>query len=186
MKKVKDLSHFIEIIFIIFVVLLCSIVLCQKFFSKNHSFFGYRVFTIVTGSMDPELKIGDIVLVKSTKFDKIKIGDYLTFNGVSEELKDKVVTHEVVDILKENDNYVFYTKGIKSDLVDPAVYEEQIYGVVTYKFVVLSFIHKIITNIFGFIICIILPLIYVLITEIKTIIKEKKMAVEFSKIDKEK
>lgn len=175
-KIFKIISSIVEIVFIIFVVLLCSIILCQKIFSKNNSLFGYRIFTIVTGSMEPKLKVGDIVLVKSTNFDKIKIGDYLTYEGVREELKDKVITHEVVDIIDEDGKKVFYTKGIASKLIDPAVYENQVYGVVTYKFFILSVMHKIITNVFGFILCIVIPLLYIMAVEIKSLVDEKNKA----------
>lgn len=171
----KKITSIIEIIFIILVSIFCLMSVCQKFFFKDNSFFGFRTFSIVSESMKPQLEIGDIILVKETKYDKIKIGDILTYQGMTGEFKDKVVTHRVKNILEENGKRIFYTKGINSSSTDPAVYEEQVYGTVTYKFKVLSLINKAIQNIVGFIILVIVPLIYLLTMEIITVIKESKV-----------
>lgn len=170
------LKYIIEIIFAIFIVLFCLIVFCQKFFQKENSFFGYRVFTIVTGSMKPELRIGDIILVKETDSKNIKRGDNITYQGMSDDLKGKIVTHQVKNYIDENGKRIFYTKGLTSSTIDPAVYESQVYGVVKYKFIILSLVHRIITNTVGFMIFIVLPLGYIFTIELRTVLLERKRA----------
>lgn len=182
-KLFNKIGNVLEVILIFFVIILSLIVLSQRIFGSNKSFFGYRIFNIITSSMQPELKVGDIILVKETDYDKIKIGDNITYKGMSEDLKDKIVTHKVKNIIEENGKKIFYTKGINSDTVDPAVYEEQVYGVVKYKFIILSFIHSIITSKLGFIFFIVIPLLYILVMEIKNMIDEKKKAEIKEKID---
>lgn len=186
-KIMKIINRTIEIMFTIFIILFCMIVLCQRFFQKDNSFFGYRVFTIVTESMKPELQVGDIILVKEVPSDEIKVGDNITYQGMSEDLEGKIITHQVKNMIEENGKKIFYTQGINSSTMDPAVYEEQIYGVVEYKFVFISFIYKIITNTVGFIFLIVLPLGYIFIMELKTIVEEKNKAKETEiEIEKEK
>lgn len=186
-KIIKIINRTIEIMFTIFIILFCMIVLCQRFFQKDNSFFGYRVFTIVTESMKPELQVGDIILVKEVPSDEIKVGDNITYQGMSEDLEGKIITHQVKNLIEENGKKIFYTQGINSSTMDPAVYEEQIYGVVEYKFVFISFIYKIITNTYGFIFLIVLPLGYIFIMELKTIVEEKNKAKETEiEIEKEK
>ena len=186
-KIIKILNRTIEIMFTIFIIFFCLIVVCQKFFQKENSFFGYRVFTIVTESMEPVLEVGDIILVKDTDTKKIKVGDNITYQGMSDDLAGKIITHQVVNIIEENGKKIFYTQGVNTSTIDPAVYEEQIYGVVEYKFVVLSFIYKIITNTVGFILLIVLPLGYIFIIELKTIAiernKDKEKEIEKKKKD---
>lgn len=181
---IKIINRVIEIIFTIFIILFCLIVVCQRFFQKENSFFGYHVFTIVTESMEPELKVGDIILVKDTESNDIKIGDNITYQGMSDELNGKIITHKVVNLIKENDKNIFYTQGVNTSTIDPAVYYEQIYGVVQYKFIVLSFIYKIITNTVGFIFFIVLPLGYIFVMELKTIVVERNKAKEIEKESK--
>ena len=184
-KIIKILNRTIEIMFTIFIIFFCLIVVCQKFFQKENSFFGYRVFTIVTESMEPVLEVGDIILVKDTDTKKIKVGDNITYQGMSDDLAGKIITHQVVNIIEENGKKIFYTQGVNTSTIDPAVYEEQIYGVVEYKFVVLSFIYKIITNTVGFILLIVLPLGYIFIIELKTIAIERNKDKE-NEIEKKK
>ena len=186
-KIMKIINRIVEIIFTIFIILFCLIVLCQRFFQKEHSFFGYRVFTIVTESMKPELEVGDIILVKETPVDEIEIGDNITYLGMSEDLNGKIITHQVKNLIEENGKKIFYTQGVNSNTMDPAVYESQIYGVVEYKFIFLSLIYKIITNTVGFVLLIILPLSYIFIMELKTIVVERNKAKETEKaIEEEK
>lgn len=184
-KIMKIINRIIEIIFTVFIILFCLIVVCQRFFQKENSFFGYRIFTIVTESMKPELEVGDIILVKEVESNEIKIGDTITYQGMSDELNGKIITHKVVNLIKENNKNIFYTQGVNTSTIDPAVYYEQVYGVVKYKFIVLSFIYKIITNTVGFILLIVLPLSYIFIMELKTIAVERNKAKEKDKQIKE-
>lgn len=183
-KIFNKIGNILEVLLVVFAVLLCLIVLSQRLFSGNKSFFGYRMFNIITSSMQPELKVGDIILVKEIDYDKIKIGDNITYKGMSNEVNGKIITHKVKNIIDENGKKIFYTKGINTETVDPAVYEEQIYGVVQYKFVVLSFLHSIITTTPGFIFLIVVPLLYILIMEIRNMIVEKRQAELKEKLDK--
>ena len=124
--------------------------------------------------MEPKLKIGDVILVKEQKISSYKVGDVITFKGMSGDLSGKIVTHEIVGITKEAGRRIFYTKGIKNISNDPAVYEEQILGKYIYKFKVFSLIEKIMSTKIGFILIIIIPLGYIYFYEIKDVIKDIK------------
>lgn len=174
-KMIMIINCIVEIAFIVFIILFCLITVSQKFL-RNSSFFGYRIFTIITNSMEPELKVGDVILVKEKPVDEIKRGDNITYLGMSDELKGKIITHQVKNYIEENGNKIFYTQGVNSDTTDPAVYPSQIYGAVEYRFALLSSIHRLITSFWGFILLIILPLSYILVMEIRTIILEKQRA----------
>ena len=67
---------------------------------------GYKVFTVISGSMEPKYKVGDLIYVEPISPNDIKVGDPITF-VMNEELT--VATHRVIRIDAENKH--FYTKG---------------------------------------------------------------------------
>ena len=78
--------------------------------------------------------IGDVLFSKEVQPADIKVGDDISYFGKSGDVKDKVVTHRVTEIEKdENDNLLFHTQGTANIIEDPIVYSDQIYGKVIYK-----------------------------------------------------
>ena len=178
-KNIKKLFKIIKGIIntiIVFVVLAFVLIVCLQRFSDNKiSFLNYRMFTVVTGSMEPKYKIGDVLIAKETEPSKIKIGDAISYLATKGEIKNNVVTHEVVDITKdENGSYLFHSKGIANLVEDPVVHEKQLYGVVVYKAKLLSYIRKVISTDTGMLIFIIIPILYIVISEMIAILIEKE------------
>lgn len=175
MKKVLlKILDVIKIILLILLVLFVIATAYQKVFPNNPSVFGFRTYSIITNSMYPKLKKGDVILIKEQKISDYKVGDIVTFKGMDGDLKGKIVTHEIVGISKENNRRIFYTKGIKNISNDPAVYEEQMLGKYIYKFFLFSIIERIMDTKIGFILIIIIPLGFIYFFEIKDIIKDVK------------
>jgi len=167
----KKIFNIIETLVLIFSCIICTFLLLQKFVLKENGVLGYRTFVIVTSSMKPSLEIGDVILVKKMRANKIKIGDIITYQGMESDFKDKIVTHKVKNIIEEDSKKIFYTKGITNNSVDPAVYEEQIYGKVIYKFKILSFLSKIVRSKFGYVFLILIPLSLIFVKEMINIKK---------------
>ena len=112
--------------------------------------------------MIPKYQIGDVILVKETEPDKIKIGDDVTYEGEKGSMKGMLVTHRVIDIEEVDGKRVFHTQGIANNLEDPVVNEDQVNGVVQTKMYILSLICMLLNNKYVFYFCGILPLtIYV-------------------------
>ncbi|NLB88407.1 MAG: signal peptidase I [Syntrophomonadaceae bacterium] len=62
---------------------------------------------IISGSMYPSIKIGDMIIVKKCKADQINKGDIIQF-----EIENKIrIVHRVIDIKEENGQRYFITKG---------------------------------------------------------------------------
>ena len=74
---------------------------------------GYKVFTVLSGSMEPEYSVGDLIYVKETDPYSIKVGDPITF-VLNENLV--VATHRVIEI--DEANMYFYTKGDANEIPD--------------------------------------------------------------------
>lgn len=161
-KKVKNI---LETSFLIISVLICLFAVLQRLVFKEKSLFGYRLFVIVTSSMQPELYVNDVILVKEVPGKDIKVGDNITYTGVEGTYKDKVVTHKVETIEWNDGKRVFITKGLQNTVLDPPVTEDKIHGRMEYKFITLSFIRNIIGTKYGFYLVIVIPLLIILLFE---------------------
>ncbi len=170
----KWILNLIEITILIIISFFAFLLIFQSTFLKNKSIFGYRSYVIASNSMYPVLEYGDVILVKDISFDDIEIGDIITYQGNNGELKNKIITHEVIDINYVNDVKVLVTKGRANTGVDPYVYPEQIYGKFFYKYTIISFVSKIVRNKFGFVLFIFIPFGILFVLEFINMVKETK------------
>jgi signal peptidase len=147
MKKVlKKISYILVLVIlgIIIVLNLCS--LC------NVSLFGYRIFKIATGSMEPYLKVGDIVLIKEDT--KYGVSDVITYKE-----NDVYITHRI--LYSEGDKIV--TKGDANNVNDEPIKKSDVVGKVVLKLSFVTFISYLIGNPIVWGIAIVLCVILILI-----------------------
>lgn len=169
MKKILNiLFNIIKICCVLFLITFIAVVIVQRVSNNNFSVGGIRLFTVISESMVPEYKIGDVLIVKSVDVDSIKVGDDICYMGKEEDFKDKIVTHRV----KRIENGTFITEGIANVMEDPPVKEDQIYGKVIYKTYIMSFMSKISSNPIVFFLVIIIPIIIFIVLEAKDFIIE--------------
>ncbi|NLL44500.1 MAG: signal peptidase I [Mollicutes bacterium] len=177
-RKNKVLNIIFKTIYYIFIVFLIAFVLVvclQRFSNDRISFFKYRMFTVISGSMEPKYKVGDVLIAKEVEPSKIKVGDTISYLGMSGDFAGKVITHQVVGINQNQDGkYIFSAKGLKNLVVDPSISEDQLYGVVIYRCPILSFLYKIISTNLGFYLFIIIPLMYIIGYEIINVLLKKE------------
>ncbi len=173
-KALKIIGNIIYYILLALVILILAVVILQRVSKNNASIGGIRIFNIVTESMFPEYQIGDVLISKKIEPSKIKVGDDLVYLGTEQGFAGRVVTHRVVDIEESDGKYRFHTKGLANEVEDPVVQENQIYGIVIYKTYILSFINKIINNIYGFYFLIFIPLTILIIVKFVKIRNEKE------------
>ncbi|MBR1482499.1 MAG: signal peptidase I [Ruminococcus sp.] len=98
------------------------------------TFFGYSIQRVSSGSMEPELKVGDVILSKIiddvTDLDK---GDIITFKG-GEQFSNQLVTHRVFRApYIENSTMLLQTKGDANDIADDPIRAEQVQSVMLRK-----------------------------------------------------
>lgn len=110
-----------------FAAVLFLIVIVQLFSGKEPNVFGYRFYYILTDSMSPELRSGDVVLSRSFASDEekmeIKIGDVVTFIGNTGAQNGKKITHRVVTAPyfdEAEQKYFIVTKGDKEGAPEDA------------------------------------------------------------------
>ena len=81
--------------------------------SKGEKFEPFvSLYTIVSGSMEPNIKVYDVVISKKVKSPKdIKVGDVITFISSSSVSKGMTVTHRVIEVKQGENGVVYRTKG---------------------------------------------------------------------------
>ena len=89
MKKFKVIISSI-LIFVVSIILLLNI-----FSALRLSFFGYRLFQVQTGSMEPKIKINDLIIIKEKR--NYKKNDIVTYKDEN----NNYVTHRIVKITKK-------------------------------------------------------------------------------------
>lgn len=85
--------------------------------------FGYSVFSVSTGSMEPAIKQNDIILVKTLDSSAYEVDDIVTFRS-----EDAFVTHRIVS----RRGHDIVTKGDANNTKDVAITDEDIVGKVTH------------------------------------------------------
>ncbi|MCR5146729.1 MAG: signal peptidase I [Clostridia bacterium] len=104
------------------VLILMILLVTLSAVSQKGNIFGYRIYTIVSGSMEPIIKTQDAVIVKEEK--DLQEGDIIAF-----EIDNSITIHRITKIYTENDEKLYQTKGDKNNGNDKdAVHESQIKG----------------------------------------------------------
>ena len=173
-KIIKVLLTIFRLLFWIFTILILCVIVMQKVFDNKIAFKNIRIFTVATGSMLPEYKIGDVVIVGQKDFDKIEIGDDLVYEGKVRDYKGKIITHRVISINYDGKSYDYTTQGINNPEPDPIVNQSQVFGVVKYKPITLSIISHILLNNYGFYFLVFVPIAFLIFLEILDFIKSKE------------
>lgn len=73
---------------------------------------GMDTLAVLSGSMEPNIPVGSIIVIDDVKFEDLKVNDVVTYS-----LSDStLVTHRVIDI--DNDSQLIKTKGDANDVDD--------------------------------------------------------------------
>lgn len=132
--------------------------------------FGYSFFRVSSGSMEPELSVGDVILDRTIDDPKsIQVGDTVTFK--SHELGDIMVTHKVIVApYEKNGRLMLQTQGIANELPDKPITADSVKGVLIKKIPFLKEVYNVFLSPWGLLILIAL-IILIFIDEIITIVK---------------
>lgn len=171
-KALKVIGNILYILLFIIVILMLVVVILQRVSDNSISFGGHRLFTVATGSMEPEYQVGDVLISQEIDPNEIQVGDNIVYRGNTGSFKDKIVTHQVVSIREENGEKKITTKGIANVEEDPEIDGSQVYGKVIYKVKTLSFIGQIIKNIYVFYFIIFVPIAIIIFRQVRIILKK--------------
>lgn len=102
-----------KVINLAFILILSSIILSYVFtfitggFHKyKASIFGLQLSTVVSESMVPVLKVGDIQICKTIDFDDVEVGDIVLYWHI-----DKIIIHRVIQKVDTEQEKYLVMKG---------------------------------------------------------------------------
>lgn len=157
---------------LIVLVLTVLIFLITRINGSVPSVFGYSVFRVSSGSMEPELTVGDVILDRAvTDPEELSAGDVITFEGTG-KLDGLLVTHKIIKApyTDENGNIMLQTKGVANDYPDDPISFNSVTAVMVCKVPTLDVIYNVFLSAWGLIIFIVL-LVLIFIDELVVIIR---------------
>lgn len=80
------------------------------------SFIGYEYYDILTGSMEPEIPVGSLAVVKNTDVSQISEGDVIAFHSVRD---GSVITHRVMQIDESHQELITRGDANPEDDMEP-------------------------------------------------------------------
>ena len=106
----KMVSLLIYGILIFMVITLIS----SKLTGGKPIFLGHEILTVLSGSMEPDIKTGSIISVTPVSNTKeLKKGDIITFKAA--DAPNLLITHRIIEIEKAGDRLQYITKGDNND-----------------------------------------------------------------------
>lgn len=196
-KEKRHILKFISTVisWTVFVLLLiCAILLLYYFIAlRIYSAKGsgheppFSLYTIISPSMTPNIQVYDVVVdVKVNKPEDIKINDVITFNSGIPGVGDGTITHRVIAINKDEDgNYQYQTKGDANLLDDGAnIPFTSVVGKVAFKIPKLGRVQFFLASKAGWLVCILIPALYIIIKDILKLFKIQKVDENSGKVKK--
>lgn len=166
MPTAKKVRGIVSTILVVLVVL-------SAIFLLGSRLIGYRVFNIVSGSMEPNYSIGDLIYVKEVDPATIQPGDVITF-VLNEDLV--VATHRVTRVDAEKQH--FYTKGDANETEDGApVHFKNVIGIPQFAIPYLGYVSDFIQHAPGMYIAIAVVSVLLILAFLPDFVKKKKPAI---------
>lgn len=164
-------------------MILCVVVVCQVLSNGYVSVFGYSMFRVTTGSMEPELPVGTLLVANEVSISEIRVDDIVIFRSKSSDMLGAVITHRVINILENSNGQIFLeTKGDANQYPDASYVEQKnLIGRVVYNTSSgnpVSELMSIITSPIGFFACIVFPCLVLGVLIMRNTIKNIRTEME--------
>lgn len=150
-------------------ILIVNVTLIAKsYINKNEvpSFAGLTPMIVLSNSMQPEIDSGDLIICKITDATDVKVGDVISFFDPM-STSQSVVTHRVVEVIKDDDKLFFKTKGDNNSAEDSAlVTADKLVGVYNKRIPNAGNAAMFLQTTPGLIVCVICPLMIMIAYDI--------------------
>ena len=165
-RKWTKVLGWIFTVILIAVLVFCVLVVTRVKSSKKPFLFGYATFFVVSGSMDPTIKVGDVILIERVSSpDELQKGDIITFNGRGGSLAGKVVTHRIISDGVVNGKITTCGDANHGIADDPITYDDVI-GRYVKTSAALTTVYMAFTSKYGFLFIVFIPLLILLVVQI--------------------
>ena len=166
MKKFSKIIYniFIVCLAMIAILLVVSVLPITRLFGGQAG--NFKILTVLSGSMEPEIHTGSIVAIKSAM--EYKIGDIITFGKISKT--QTPTTHRIFEIKDNNGQKIYITKGDANNSPDmKEVLGSEVVGKVIFSVPYLGYAVDFAKKPFGFMLIIVIPAAAIIFDEVRKI-----------------
>ena len=166
-KFFKILSSVIFALLVLLIILILGYIIRVRFLAGSDRLGEVRTnfYTILTQSMYPTIKAGDVVITYKEDNNIYNKGDIITY--VSNNNGGITITHRVYEAYNADGTYSYKTKGDNNNAPDSEIIKsESVLGKVVFKIPKAGYIQQFLSSKFGFIVAIVLPALGIIISDI--------------------
>lgn len=138
-------------------------------YNRSDYILNFAPMKVLSGSMEPEIKVGDMIIAKKIEPCLIEEGDVISYR-----MNNKVnVTHRVLEVFNEEDKVSFKTKGDANNIEDgELVSGDNVIGKLVFRLPKVGYFIDFMTKPLGFLALFILPVTILLGSQAIFYIKE--------------
>lgn len=126
--------------------------------------FGWSVDVVCSGSMEPELKVGSVVITRPVRLEEIKPGDVIAFHS---PVDGKLTSHRVVAV-EGGPSVCLLTKGDANGDVDPFFLPAQsVVGKVCFQIPYFGYFAQFVKTPLGLLLAFCLPGLVIIVMEFR-------------------
>ena len=160
---------------VVIALIFCVVVVVQAKRSNKPFLFGYATYYVVSGSMEPTIKVGEVILIQKVDNPmELKRDDIITFHGRGGNLEGKVVTHRIVSDGVE-DGKITTCGDANYGIKDTPITYEDVIGKYVKTSAFLTGVYSLFSNKYGFLFIVFIPLMILLVVQIVNFRRACKM-----------
>jgi len=131
----------------------------------------YRIMVVQSGSMEPAIKTGSVVM--TAPFKDYKKGDVITFGSIDKSVEP--TTHRIYDLEVIEGKIYYITQGDANNAPDSRkVAENEVIGKMLFHIPYAGYLVASIRKPIGFILVLIIPALFIIFDQVGNILKEIK------------
>lgn len=200
MKKFKNISKIIStiisyscliiliIIGLIFTVYFVDVKIQQSKGGVAKPLFG--AYVIISGSMEPNIHVYDVIVSKRVDTTELKKGDVITFYSNDNRFYGVTVTHRIIEVI-DGEKGIFRTRGDANNVEDDALtIKDNIVGKVVMRIPQLGRLQFFLASKGGWLVIVLIPCLAIISYDIVKVVKltskkkKKKKKLKNSKVTK--
>ena len=106
------------VILVPILIINCTLIV-KSFINKDEApdFAGVVPLIVLTDSMYPDIKKGDLIFTKKVDTNTIQVGDVISFYAAEDDYTT-IWTHQVIEVIQDGETVKFRTKGINNPTPD--------------------------------------------------------------------
>jgi len=159
MKKIKKLAKYFGLAVVILIMTAAALTLLAPRFH-------WRVDVVFSSSMEPELRVGGLVVTRPADAENIRVGDVITFYH---PLSGEPTSHRVIGV-EEGSLLHFQTKGDAAENGDSFVVPtENVVGRVCFDIPYFGYVIQFLKTPLGFILAVCMPGLIIIALEVRNI-----------------